>query len=982
MKSNSYLTASVRRIIAMGMAVATAATVSAVHAQTPQPQIEEVVVTGSFIRGIPEDGSIPVDQITIEDLEQRGSPPPLEMLKSLSYMAGIVGESNPFTSGRGQASEGTASINLRGFGAERTLVLLNGKRLPSGDANRLPANAIARVEVLKDGGAATYGSDAIGGVVNYITKTTTDGLELTGDYRGISDSDGDYNLGLAWGGEVGGGDLLFTANYYHRSPLLTRDRDWAITPYELNPEGGWTTGSNPGAFRTTYFTPMFADPQCDEFGGVLTNSNGVPVDTDATQCRTQYTVWDQLVDKQDTVQLYSQYKYSFDNGSDLHVEALYALTDTPYTNIAPSFTTTRGITSTVNPGGLGQSSAFRDPAVGQVFTIPAANPGYQLFKAQNPAIAAASPGAAYAVLNQWRPFQLGGNPMFGYGESHQARKRDSMRLSAELTGDLTPNLGYSTSLTYGRAKTTRKEYDMSVGKLQLALRGLGGEDCNTGLGTSAFQPGTPGVGACQWFNPFSNAVPGNPISGYVNPTYDPAVANSAELVSWMTDRHRSDAVVESSEFNFILNGDLNSVDFGAGAASFAAGVQYRYNTSDQTYNQFANALTSPCLDTPINGDMDCLPQGESPYNFLATYEPVYVARGVYALFGEVFVPVTDSFTAQIAARFEDYGNKGGNSFDPNIRLRWQATDMVAFRASAGTTFRAPPQTSLLLRESTGFANVLGSNRPVSSSGNPDLKPETSTNYNFGVMLSGDAWNASVDYWRFDIDDILGNEPMLGILSTVFPTATTDLCASTPQAYLDRYFDFSGGVCSADNILRVKTYAINGAGFTNDGIDVAGDYTWYGVANGDLSVGASATWINKYQTDDLTINGTLMERGFDGAGFMNLQTTLAPLPELRGSAFLNYSLMDTNFRWTTQYIDSYIDQRDGIFVISQAGRKISSWVTHNLTVRHDLGNNVVLTASIDNLMDNDPPFARTEINYDAVTHSPMGRTFKIGAKVNF
>ena len=78
---------------------------------------------------------------------------------------------------------------------------------------------------------------------------------------------------------------------------------------------------------------------------------------------------------------------------------------------------------------------------------------------------------------------------------------------------------------------------------------------------------------------------------------------------------------------------------------------------------------------------------------------------------------------------------------------------------------------------------------------------------------------------------------------------------------------------------MKTYEINGAGFTNDGIDVAGDYTWYGVGNGDLMLGGAATWINKYETEDLVINGSVMESGFDGVGYMNLQTTLSPLPKL-------------------------------------------------------------------------------------------------------
>lgn len=988
MRSSSSLSRSIRRIIITGAAAAAASTTA--QAQNPQQSIEEVVVTGSFIRGMPEDGSIPVDRISMEDLEQQGSPPPLEMLKSLSYMAGIVGESNPFTSGRGQASEGSASINLRGFGPARTLVLLNGRRLPTGDANRLPSNAIQRVEVLKDGGSVTYGSDAIGGVVNYITQTDTDGLEISGDYRAITDSDGDYNLGLVWGNSWDNSDFLVSANYYHRSPLLTRDRSWAIRDYETNPEGGWTTGSSPGAYGQLGFVGgapglvRFADPLCEPMGGVQTDLSGVP-DSEGAQCRTQFTPWDQIVDEQDTYQLFSQYNYEFADNTVLSIEGLYAFTDVPYTNITPSFTTTRNITSTVNPGGLSQTSAFRDPAAGPLFRVPGANPGLQAMQEQYPDFGV--PGAltpdAHIVLNQWRPFQLGGNPMFDHGESHQFRRRDSMRFSAELAGDITPTVGYTTSLTYGRASNERREYDISTGKLQLAMRGLGGEGCNTGLGTADFEEGTAGEGACQWFNPFSNAIPGNPITGFQNPGYNPDVANSPELVEWMTDQHRAEATTEVSEFNFVVDGET-PLELGGGMASFASGVQYRYVTNDNWYNDIASWDANPCPDTPIDGSMACEPQPESPYNFLATYEPTYLSRGIYAVFGEMFLPITPDFTAQVAARFEDYGDKGGSSFDPNIRLRWQATDLMALRASAGTTFRAPPQASLIERESTGFTNVLGSNRPVSSVGNPDLDPEESTNYNVGVLLAGDAWSASVDYWRFEFDNILTTEPLQGILNSVFPEGADgpNNCGTVGQEYLDRYFTFTGGECGVDNILNVRTYNINGAGFTNDGIDLSGEYTWFNVGEGMLTAGASATWINQYKTDDLVIRGEVMEEGFDGAGRFNLQTTLAPLPRWRGSAYLNYAMLNTNLRWTTQFVDSYTDQRDELFVNSNMGREIGSWVVHNLTMRHELSDQLTLTASIDNLLDNDPSFARTEINYDAVTHTPMGRTFKIGATMNF
>ena len=157
-------------------------------------------------------------------------------------------------------------------------------------------------------------------------------------------------------------------------------------------------------------------------------------------------------------------------------------------------------------------------------------------------------------------------------------------------------------------------------------------------------------------------------------------------------------------------------------------------------------------------------------------------------------------------------------------------------------------------------------------------------------MSGDAWNASVDYWRFDIDDILTTIPLQGILNRVFPNANDDAgnCASVDPAFLARHFDFTDGVCSISNILKVRTYAINGAGFTNDGLDFTGEYTWYEAGPGMLTAGASATWINSYETEDLVIEGLVMEEGFDGAGQFNMQTSLSPLPEWRGCRSIRHS----------------------------------------------------------------------------------------------
>jgi len=319
----------------LAAAIAAVSAISPTQAQEANVQVDEIIVTGSLIRGAPEDAAAPVDIITADDLDKQGAPPATEFLKSLSYMNGIVGESNQFTSGRGQAAQGSTSVNLRGFGAARTLVLLNGKRLASEDANRLPSNAIARVEVLKDGGAVTYGSDAIGGVVNYITKDNVDGFELSGDYRAISDSDGDYNLGASYGFTTDNSDFFASLNWYHRSELAIADRDWALTPYAQNPQGGWAAGSNPGAFIPHPFgsASSFADPQCELFGGVRT-SGGV-LNATGSECRTRYTEWDNLVEEQDSYQGCSSYTLALGDDTVLQIDALDAMTDAPDSYASP-----------------------------------------------------------------------------------------------------------------------------------------------------------------------------------------------------------------------------------------------------------------------------------------------------------------------------------------------------------------------------------------------------------------------------------------------------------------------------------------------------------------------------------------------------------------------------------------------------------------------------------------------------------------------
>jgi iron complex outermembrane recepter protein len=240
--------------------------------------------------------------------------------------------------------------------------------------------------------------------------------------------------------------------------------------------------------------------------------------------------------------------------------------------------------------------------------------------------------------------------------------------------------------------------------------------------------------------------------------------------------------------------------------------------------------------------------------------------------------------------------------------------------------------------------------------------------------------------------LLTVEPTGGIISSVFPTGTDagNNCATSPLA---AQVQFAGGVCATNNILKVTRRSINGAGLRNDGVDVVMDYTFDNVGGGSLVVGASGTWIHSYETETLRINGVTFEQGFDGVGFLNQGTSLYALPEWRAQGYLDFAAGIHSVRWTTNWVDQYRDQRDGVIRdgvatasiyngTTQNGRVIDSSFIHNVTYRVELPFNTTLMATVENLTDEDPSFARLELSYDPLTGFPLGRTFKLGFRTSF
>lgn len=188
--------------------------------------VEEIVVTGSRIKRTDIEGVGPATVIGAQDIAKSGIVSVETLLQRLPAAAGYAGnQGNAYWASRGW---GTATVNLRGLGINRTLVLLNGRRLVNGgtgansspDLNTIPTSIIGRIEVLKDGASAIYGTDAVAGVVNIITRKDINGLELGARYGMADDGRGkDFTFDLAYGVHNERGSLQFAASYQKTRPV-------------------------------------------------------------------------------------------------------------------------------------------------------------------------------------------------------------------------------------------------------------------------------------------------------------------------------------------------------------------------------------------------------------------------------------------------------------------------------------------------------------------------------------------------------------------------------------------------------------------------------------------------------------------------------------------------------------------------------------------------------------------------------------------
>ena len=443
--------------------LAAALTIAATHGAAQTNMIEEVVVTAATGSRIVRQGDSPspLSSYDGQTLLDSGLKDIRDLVGVLSINAGAENNSDNLTQ---NYTVGTANINLRGLGVASTLVLLNGRRqvLSSAQtddgssfvdlAGLIPMLAVERVEILKDGAAAIYGSEAVAGVANFITRRGFRGIELQAEYRSrVGDgSQDDLTLDGVVGGEFGGnGEFLVAASFLDRSSLVLIEVDW------LRPA---TSGfGNPGSFNVPSLGRTFADSDCEQYAGLLQALPG-----DSTICRFDYGPQLTAIPNEKRLQTWGRVDWDSGDTGNFWAELGYASNDINR-DVSPSF-----------------------PVLSTPI-IPAYHP-------ENP--------FGEDVYFQGRPY--------GYGQPTEVNfyEHDTARLAAGFEGRFTNTSSWNVSLVRAQNDALQNPRDVIAANFQAALLGFGGGDCNANPLDAG--PEQAGAGGCLFFNPFSSNFAARP----------------------------------------------------------------------------------------------------------------------------------------------------------------------------------------------------------------------------------------------------------------------------------------------------------------------------------------------------------------------------------------------------------------------------------------------------------------------------------------
>ncbi|MBY6211019.1 TonB-dependent receptor [Microbulbifer agarilyticus] len=908
--------------------------------------VEEIVVTGTHIKGLDTEGAVQVVQIDRDDIEASGATSPIEILQQLSQTGGGSGTFSTATSGAlsSDTPVGAAGVSLRGLGASSTLVLVNGRRVSVSsfakgqesfvDVNSIPLSAIERVEVLPSGAAATYGADAVAGVVNFVLRDDFDGSEISlthGNSTAGSD-EGKYNLNWVWGREGENSHTMVVVDLFSRNAMYDRDRKLTANSVRPSQQGVYPSFTDYGTPNSFMLYDQIEEGGCPEdqfgfgrFGEYCEfNTNAVA----ATQ------------DEYESASVVATFNYDISDNLEW------------FNTLMLQTNKSRGTSSPANFSGAPfnpENPYWPEELVADIVEEASWNEDF--------------PGNGFSDFY--------GEPIYGWGKFPDARavevESESMRLVSGLRGEVNDwnwevaaNLGRSESEQRGISGLYKADafYNASVGNL-----------CTDGTVVDRWtvnlaRPDAYGFGAagetCEdmgkttaWYNPFGGQL---------------------EQMAEVDQLIRTDAKRGGESNLYAVDGNISGswIELPAGTVQVAFGGEFRRES---------------VLDTPSGDAISTTLNPEPILGFSSTSADA--ARNQWAVYMEQMIPLAANTELQFALRYDHYDNFGGDT-NPKVALRHAFNDAIIFRSNWSTSFRAPSlaqvgagtllssysvDCSVTPAACDGLVDESGESLLSEEVSNDDLKPETATTWGAGFLLKpSEDTEISIDYWNIEHENLIGVEEDDFILRAFngdyavvgegeLPTGQPGLEVDNFGFVVDAHFQLS-------NLGWQKT----------NGVDLA--FTQYFDTEnwGNFRFTLDGTYLNEFDKLPSDALGIVKEAGN------------YTYPRIRANSSLRWTYEDWSSALTARYVHSYMDDPsprvlDSVFeegneyfasrvdIDDEGNVEVDSWVTFDLRVARDFDNGSWLSLRVNNLFDKEPPLVLgTGANVDHFNHNSMGRFY--------
>jgi outer membrane receptor protein involved in Fe transport len=896
---------------------------------------ETVTVTGSRLRRVDAEGAAPIQTIDHSQIVTSGVATIGDLLQNLPSISGAA--TNPQVNNGG--GSGASTVSLRGLGSERTLVLLDGRRLgPSFDVNSIPLNMIDRVDVLKQGAGATYGSDAIGGVVNIITRKDVNGLDVAYQYGQSTKQDAKTNnVELTFGLANDKGHALIGLNYNKQTAVSAGNRKFSkhsLYWYTYNGtvhtlQLGSSTG--PQGRLTLPATTVLPDGKTvkQQYGcsgssvALVRNSGAAGTSLTDYHCYTSadafdYAPYNLVLTPQERTSLFVDGAYSINDSIEVYGSALHNYTTSGFT-IAPLPMTSYGdgwTTSADNPFGI----AF-------------------------------GPNGAAGTRFQVRTSGLGNR------QSHVGTTLD------QVTGGARGALG-NTSWNWDLALTYQRNVSESdvTGYVQVGL-------LQNALTTNEF----------NIFNITAD-----------NPTGQASLAALKSISSGYQDSSATkDQIVDLS-----VNGDLFTWSQGKAQAAF--GVDYHKQQLNDVVDDLTIAQPPTYVTCGLAGET-CSGNTQGADSVKELYGEVLVPL----LTNHPGVKALNLTIGSRYSNYSSFGSTTNSSlkleYRPISDLLFRGTWSQVFRApTIGDRFGAPSATSALFSDpcgrltgsepnysavcqyitpGTGYSQA---NSQISGvvQANPDLAPEKGKVFTLGFVYDPN-WvkglSLSADYWHYRLDNaITGLEP----------NVIANSCLTTGNSYFCGLIHRDPGTGQV-NYIDLPTS--NAGFFQTDGVDVSAKYQLPVTPIGRFQVNVDAAYTKSFQYD--------LGDGVKHEAAGTLDPTFGNFSRTRLTGQLQWSLANFGVQWTTRFISGATISNS-----SDANYSSADYTGPTIYLReggvtyHDVALSYTLkktgtkfVAGLNNAFDKQPPLAyqfQTNANVDVQTYDTIGRRWFMRVEQTF